>query len=306
VVLVEEVEFIWLNGKFVPWKEAKLHFLTHSLHYGTAVFEGIRCYKTEKGPTVFRLRDHVKRLFNSAKIAGMKDLPFSEQKIIDATKQLIQKNNLQECYIRPLFFYGYGKMGLDTRGAKVEAGIAAWPWGAYLGEEGTKRGVRATLSPFKRHANQLFAKAKVSGVYANSTLAKMDALNKGFDEAIMLDSQGNVSECTGENIFLVSDGKLFTPEENSILLGITRDSVMQLAKDKGFEVEECQATKEMLFKADECFITGTAAEITPIVKVDGKAIGSGKPGAVTKKMQKDYDNAVHGRLSQWSEWLDFV
>ncbi len=303
---MEEVEFIWLNGKFVPWKEATLHFLTHSLHYGTAVFEGIRCYKTDKGPAVFRLQDHVKRLFNSAKITGMENLPFSEEQMLDATKQLIQKNNLQECYIRPLFFYGYGKMGLDTKRVKIGAGIAAWPWGAYLGEEGIKRGASATISPFKRHANQVFAQAKVSGIYTNSTLAKMYALNRGFDEAIMLDSQGMVSECTGENIFLVSDGKLFTPDENNILLGITRDSIMQLAKDEGYQVEECEVTKETLFKADECFITGTAAEITPIVEVDGKAIGSGKPGAVTKKMQKDYDDVVHGGLSKWDKWLDFV
>jgi len=304
---MQEVDWIWLNGKLVPWKEAKVHFLTHSLHYGTAVFEGIRCYKTGKGPAVFRLKDHVKRLFKSAEIVGMKELPFSEEQIAKAAKTLIKKNGLQECYIRPLLFYGYGKMGLDTIGAKIDAGIAIWPWDTYLGEEGVKKGVSARISSVARiFSKDEFAHAKVSGAYSNSTFAKMEALNSGFEEAIMLDTEGNVAECTGENIFIVKDGKLLTPEKSSILVGITRDSIIKLAGDEGISVSECKISKGQLYSADECFITGTAAEVTPIREVDKKPIVEGKPGPVTKKLQKLYSDAVHGNFEKWDNWMDFL
>ncbi len=304
---MKEVEFIWFNGKIVPWKEASVHFLTHSLHYGTAVFEGIRCYKTEKGPAIFRLEDHVERLFNSAKIAGMKNLPYDKGQIIDAAKEVVKKNNLKECYIRPLFFYGYGKMGLDTVGAKLEAGIAAWPWGAYLGEEGVKNGIRAKVSSISRHhPNSVFSQAKISGAYTNSTLAKMEALDAGYDEAIMLDTNGLVAECTGENIFIVEKGKLLTPERSNVLAGITRDSVIKIAEDQGIHVSECKIKREMLYSADECFITGTAAEITPVREIDNRLVGNGKPGQVTKKIQKLYYNVIHGRDKKFEKWLELV
>ncbi len=291
---MEEVEFIWFNGKIVLWKEASIHFLTHSLHYGTAVFEGIRCYKTENGPAIFRLEDHIERLFNSAKIAGMKNIPYDKKQIIDATKEIVKKNKLEECYIRPLFFYGYGKMGLDTVGAKLEAGIAAWPWGVYLGEEGVKNGIRAKIASISRHhPNPIFNQAKISGSYTNSTLAKMEALNAGYDEAIMLDNNGLIAECTGENIFIVKKEKLLTPEKTNILTGITRDSVIKIAEEQGIKVSECKIKKEMLYSADECFITGTAAEITPVREIDDKKIGNGKPGRITKKIQNQYSDAIH-------------
>ncbi len=277
------------------------------MHYGTAVFEGIRCYETKAGPAVFRLQDHVKRLFSSASILGMKDLPFDEEQISDAIKQVVKKNGLSQCYLRPLFFYGYGKMGVDTVGSKVEAGIAAWPWGAYLGAEGVEKGVSARISSVRRVFSKAeFSHAKISGAYANSTFAKMEALNSGFEEAILLDVDGNVAECTGENIFIVKSQELLTPEKANILPGITRDSIISLAKDSGLSVSESKIGKEQLFSADECFITGTAAEITPIREIDKRQVGSGRPGPITKRLQKDYNHAVHGLLPKWKHWLEFV
>jgi len=304
---MQEVGWIWLNGLFVPWKKANIHFLTHGLHYGTAVFEGIRCYKTEKGPAVFRLKDHIKRLFDSTKVLKMETLPFSRQEIIDGAKELIKRNKLEECYIRPLFFYGYGKMGIDIRNAKIEAGIAVWPWEAYLLEEGAKNGIRAKVSSFPRqYSNPMLYHAKVSGSYVNSMLAKTEALNAGYDEAILLDEKGLVAEGSVENIFIVKDNALLTPETNSILVGLTRDSVIGLARAENIEVRETSLSRDMLYGADECFITGTAAEIVPVKEVDGKPIGNGKPGQITKKLQGLYHEAVHGRLEKWEHWLDFV
>lgn len=303
---VEETEWIWFNGKFVPWKECKIHFLTHSLHYGGAVFEGIRCYGTPKGPAVFRLKDHIKRLFFSADTIGIR-IPFTEGQIIEASKEVVKKNNLKECYIRPLVFYGYGKMGLDTAGATVDVGIAAWPWGAYLGKEGVEKGVSVKISPFIRPPREMMpTHAKVSGNYANSILAKMDALNTGYKEAVLLDNKGNISECSGENIFIAKKGSLFTPPTENTLDGITRKSVMKIAENTGVKVMEKKISKKEFFSADEAFMTGTAAEITPITFADKKPIGKGVVGKITKKMQSKYSEVIHGNDLNYFEWLDFV
>ena len=303
---MQEVEFIWLNGEFVKWDEARVHFLTHALHYGSAVFEGIRCYNTAKGPTVFRLKDHLKRFSYSAEVFGM-ELPFNEKKLYNATLELIKKNNLKECYIRPLAYYGYGQMGLSPIGAKVDVGIAAWPWGAYLGEEGIKNGVRVKISPWVRPPQHIMpTNAKVSGNYVNSILAKVDAVEAGYEEAILLDANGNIAECAAENLFIVKDGVLITPPTDNALKGITRDSVIQIALDFEIRVEERLFNKDKLFAADECFITGTAAEVTPIREVDGKEIGGGKPGPITKRIQAKYFEAIHGKAVEYEKWLDFV
>lgn len=303
---MEETEWIWFNGKFVPWHECKIHFLTHSLHYGGAVFEGIRCYDTTQGPAIFRLKDHVKRLFFSAGEIGIK-IPFAEAQIIEATKEVVRKNNLKECYIRPLVFYGYGKMGLDTVGATVDVGIAAWPWGAYLGKEGIEKGVSVKISPFVRPPREMMpTHAKVSGNYANSILAKMDALNTGYKEAVLLDKKGNISECSGENIFIVSKGNLLAPTTGNTLDGITRKSVIKIAEDMGIKVFEKNISKKQFFSADEAFMTGTAAELTPINHVDGEPIGEGIAGEITKKIQAKYSEIIHGKDSSYLEWLDFV
>jgi branched-chain amino acid aminotransferase len=303
---MKEVEFIWMNGKMVNWNDATVHFLAHSLHYGTAVFEGIRCYDTKKGPAVFRLKAHMKRLLQSAHIMGM-EVPYSQKELEDATKELIKKNKLKECYIRPLIFYGYGKMGLDTVGAKVDVGIAVWPWGAYLGDDGVKNGIRMKVSSFGRHhVNVMMTKSKTTGNYANSTLAKMEALKAGYDEAIMLDAQGYVSECTGENIFIVRNEKLITPPTTNALEGITRDAIIEIAVEEGIEAKEEHFTRDQLYLADEAFLTGTAAELTPIKEVDGRKIGEGKPGEITKKLQKKFFNVLHGKDPKYEKWLDFV
>lgn len=303
---MQEVEFIWMNGKLLPWKEANIHILTHTLHYGTGVFEGIRCYNTEKGPAVFRLKDHISRLMKSADIMQIK-VPYKEEELFDAVKETVKANKLNECYIRPIVYYGYGKMGLDTVDAKVDVSIAAWPWGAYLGEEGIKNGIKARISSYRRHyVKEELAKSKTTGYYTISTLAKMEALNTGFNEAIMLDLEGNVCECTGENLFIVKDSKLITPPTKYALVGITRDSIMQIAKDSGVEMGEEFFDKEALYSADEVFLTGTAAEVTPIREIDKKQIGEGKPGPVTKKLQEKFFEVIRGKDTKYEKWLDFV
>lgn len=303
---MDEVEKIWLNGKFVDWKDANIHLLTHALHYGSAVFEGIRCYDTPKGPAVFRLKDHVKRLFGSAHIFGM-EIPYSQKDLVNAILELIKLNKIKECYIRPIAYYGYGKMGLNPIGAKVDVGIAVWPWGAYLGEDGVKNGIRMKISSLSRHhINSMPTKAKVSGNYVNSIMAKVEAVKGGYEEAILLDTNGYVSECTGENIFIVRNGALITPPKENILEGITRDSIIQIAEDFKVPFEEDMFTRDQLYLADEAFLTGTAAEITPIREVDDRKIGEGKPGAVTKKLQSKYYEIIHGKDSKYFEWLDFV
>jgi len=304
---IKEVDKIWMNGKLVDWKDAKIHVLTHALHYGSGVFEGIRCYKTDRGPAVFRLKEHMKRLENSAKIY-MKTIPYSVDELCKATKDLIKANKLDACYIRPIAYRGYGEMGLNPTNAKVDVTIAVWPWGTYLGEEGLKNGIRAKISSFHRISpNILPSGAKASGQYINSILAKLEALDVGYDEAIMLDSRGFVSEGPGENLFMVKDGVIYTPPEHaSILAGITRDAVMKIAKDMDYEVKEIDITRGMLYLADEAWFTGTAAELTPIREVDGRKIGKGKPGPITKKLQEKFFDTVKGKAKEYEDWLDYV
>jgi branched-chain amino acid aminotransferase len=303
---LEKGSKIWINGKIVDWDEARIHILTHALHYGTAVFEGIRCYKTEKGPAVFRLHDHVWRLFNSAKIYMM-DLRYSANEIGEAIKATIRANKLDECYIRPIAYYGYGEMGLNPLPNRVDLAIAAWRWGTYLGSEGVKNGVRCMVSSWRRiNPLTLPPQAKSSANYANAALAKIEALKAGYDEAILLNVQGMVSEATGENIFRVQSGVLSTPPASSgILRGITRDTVIQLAADLGVDCHRIEISREELYTSDELFLCGTAAEVTPIREVDGRTVDD-KSFTVTRKLQAAYEDAVRGRNKKYSHWLDYV
>jgi len=304
---LETTEFIWMNGKFVKWEEAKVHILTHTMHYGTGVFEGIRCYETDSGPGIFRLTDHMNRLINSAKIIGMENLPYTSNELINATKELIKMNKIKACYIRPVLYYGYGKMGLDTKGAVLEATIAVWPWGAYLGEEGIQNGIRCVSSPYLRHHNNSIpSHAKATGGYVTSMMAKMDALKRGYDEAIMKNANGFVAEGTGENLFLVKEGKLITPKVEYVLPGITRDSIIELGKTIGVETIERDLTTDDVYSAEECFLCGTAAEITPVRELDGKIIGSGKPGEITKKIQSLYQEVTRRKLKNYEKWVELV
>ncbi|MBN2250474.1 MAG: branched-chain amino acid transaminase [Candidatus Altiarchaeota archaeon] len=302
---IQEVDKIWMNGKLIAWNDAKIHVLTHALHYGSGVFEGIRCYNTGKGPAVFRLREHMDRLEDSAKIY-MKSIPYTTDELCKATKEIVRANGLKECYIRPIVYRGYGEMGLNPLNSPVDVVIAAWEWGTYLGDEGLKNGIKAKISSFQRIAPNIFPTgAKATGQYLNSILAKLEALDVGYDEAILLDNRGFISEGPGENIFMVKDGILYTPPEHaSILLGITRDSVIKIACDMGYTVKETDITRGMLYLADEVFFTGTAAEITPIRNIDGRNIGT--PGPVTKKIQEKYFDAVHGKDPQYEGWLDRI
>jgi branched-chain amino acid aminotransferase len=304
--MVEKSEKIWMDGKFVDWDDAKVHILTHSLHYGSGVFEGIRCYKTLKGSAVFRLDAHIDRLFDSAHIFRIK-IPFNKEELNNATKNLIKLNRLEECYIRPLVYLGYGPMGVNPIDSPVNVSIITWKWGAYLGEDGLLKGIRIKTSSFTRHhVNVMMTKAKISGNYANSILAKREAVELGYDEAVMLDTEGYVSECSGENIFIVKNKIIKTPPLTSILPGITRDSIMQIAKNAGYNVIEERFTRDELYCADECFLTGTAAELTPVREVDNRSIGSGNPGEITKKLQHEYNNIVHGKNSKYDIWLDYI
>jgi len=303
---METVEYIWMNGKLVKWDEAKVHVLTHALHYGLGVFEGIRCYDTPKGPAVFRCKEHMNRLMHSAHITRM-ETGYTAEDLRKALFETIKANNLKSCYIRPILFYGYGSMGLYPKGNKVEAVIACWPWGAYLGEEGMAKGIRCCISSFTRHhVNIAMTKAKVCGNYVNSQLAKIEALENGYDEALMLDVDGTVSEGTGENLFMVRNGRLKTPPLSGVLEGITRDCVITLAKEMGLETVEAKITRDELYIADEVFLCGTAAEITPVREVDHRAIGQGKPGPITLEVQNRFFKVVKGENSDHEEWLDFV
>jgi branched-chain amino acid aminotransferase len=300
---VKESEKIWLDGKLIPWKDAQIHVLTYSLHYGLAAFEGLRCYKGERGSAIFRLTEHVDRLFASAHIMLM-TIPFGKKQIVDAIRETVRVNKLEECYIRPLVFIGDGDMGLYCPDNPIRVTIIAWPWGAYLGEEGLKSGIRAKISSFTRHhVNVSMTRAKVSGYYVNSILAKREVKAGGYDEAILLDPEGYVSEGTGENIFLVRNGILKTTPLTSILEGITRNSIMELARERGMPVVEERFTRDELYIADEVFMTGTAAELTPIREVDDRAIGTGRPGPVTKDLQTAFFNIVRGRDPQHAAWL---
>ena len=298
---------IWMDGKLIPWKKANVHVLTHTLHYGMGVFEGIRCYRTDDGPAVFRLKDHMLRLENSAKLVGMK-LPYSVNKMMQATKETIKANHIDECYIRPIAYYGYGVMGLNPEGSKVNVAIAVWPWGTYLGEEGLKHGIRANISKWRRiHPSIMPPQAKVVANYANSILAKVDALQSGYDEAILLNLDGNVAEGPGENIFMTKGGELITPPISSgALAGITRDSIIKIAKDTGIRFKEKDITPKELYSADEAFFTGTAAEVTPIREIDGKKIGESKRGPITERLQDIFFNVIRGKNPKYEAWLDRI
>ncbi len=304
---ITETEYIWMNGKFLKWHDAKIHILTHALHYGSGVFEGIRCYRTEKGPAVFRLREHMERLYKSCEPYYMK-ISYSIDELIEATIKLIRINKLSECYIRPIIYRGYGEMGLNSLKVPVDVAIAVWPWGLYLGKEAIETGVKVKTSKFERISNNaLPVKAKACGQYINSILAKVDALNQGYDECIMLDYQGYISEGSAENIFLIKNENLTTPpDEGSILLGITRDSVITIAKNLGYKTEKTLIKRDMLYEAEEAFFTGTAAEIAPIREVDNKKIGKGKPGPITLKLHKEFTNIVHGADIKYTKWLTYV
>jgi branched-chain amino acid aminotransferase len=297
-----------MDGKFVPWHDANVHVLTHTLHYGLGVFEGIRCYQIKsKKSAVFRLQEHVNRLFNSAIVLGIK-IPFSKKEIHTAILQVVKKNNLAECYIRPIVFLGHNQMGLNPNGVDVRAAIAAWPWGAYLGDDGINNGIRVRISSFTRHhVNITMTRAKACGYYVNSILAKAEAVQDGYDESILLDPQGYVSEGSGENIFLLSKGRLKTPSLScSNLEGITRDSVFDIAKHLKIEIEEGFITRDELYIADEVFLTGTAAEITPIREIDNRTIGNGKRGKITTSIQKMFFEIVRGKHTKFKKWLTEV
>jgi len=305
-MLLDKASKIWLNGKFIDWDDARVHILTHALHYGTAVFEGLRCYKTARGPAIFRLEDHVSRLINSAKIYLM-DLKQTEDEIIQAIKATVKANNFEECCIRPIAFYGYGAMGVNPLPNKVEFAVAAWRWGAYLGEKALKEGVRCMVSSWRRiNPLTLPPQAKASANYANAALAKIEAVKAGYDEAIMLNTMGLVSEGTGENIFRVKRKIVSTPTAAAgILRGITRDTVIQLAADLGISCQRADISREELYTSDELFLSGTAAEITPIREVDGRMIGDGtRP--ITSLLQTAYDDIVHGRSKDYVRWLSYV
>ena len=298
--------YIWYDGKLVPWRDATTHVLTHSLHYGLAVFEGVRAYNTVKGTAIFRLREHSQRLLNSAHIYMMK-IPYSIEQLMEAQKEVVRANKLESCYLRPIAFYGSEKMGVSPKGNTVHVAVAAWPWGAYLGADAIEQGIRVKTSSYARHhVNVSMTRAKYSGTYANSILANLEATEHGYDEGLLLDVDGFVAEGSGENLFMVKDGKIFEPELTSALIGITRDSIITLAADMGYTVSAKRITRDDLYIADEAFFTGTAAEVTPIREVDGRAIGSGKRGPITEKLQKLFFDAVNGRSAAHADWLTAV
>ena len=298
--------FIWYDGKLVPWRDATTHVLTHSLHYGMGVFEGVRAYKTDSGTAIFRLEDHTDRLFNSAHIFQMA-MPFDKATLNEAQKEVIRANHLESGYLRPLAFYGSEKLGVSPKGAKVHVAVAAWPWGAYLGEEGLERGIRVKTSSFTRHhVNISMVRAKACGHYINSILANNEATNDGYDEAMLLDPEGYVAEGAGENLFIVKKGKIYTPDLTSCLEGITRATILELAAEMGIPVLEKRITRDEVYAADEAFFTGTAAEVTPIRELDGRQIGIGRLGPVTGRLQQKYFDVVYGRSPEHTGWLAYV
>jgi branched-chain amino acid aminotransferase len=306
-MMVQKVEKIWMDGKLIPWEEANVHILAHSLHYGLGVFEGIRCYLCHDGRSaVFRLREHVNRLFDSAQIGDLK-IPYSKKDISEACKETLRANRLKEGYIRPIVFIGEGVMGVYPGDNPIRVAIVTWSWGAYLGEGALEKGIRAKVSSYTRHhVNVMMTKAKICGNYVNSVMAKREAMKMGYDEAVMLDTEGYVSEASGENIFMVKNGLLKTTPLTSILSGITRDSVIQIAKDKRITLSEERFTRDELYTAQEAFFTGTAAELTPIREVDDRMIGDGKPGPITKEIQYAFFDIVKGKNLEYKEWLDYL
>jgi branched-chain amino acid aminotransferase len=298
--------FIWMDGKLVPWREATIHVLTHTLHYGMGVFEGERAYKTVNGTAIFRLPEHTRRLFDSAHIMGMA-IPWSQEEINQATKEVVRANNLETAYIRPVCFYGSEGMGLRADGLTVHCVIAAWEWGAYLGADNMANGIRIRTSSYTRHhVNITMCKAKANGHYVNSMLALSEARRDGYDEALLLDAQGFVAEGSGENIFIVRDGVIYTPSLSSALAGITRDTLITIARDQGLEVVEKQITRDEVYIADEAFFTGSAAEVTPIRELDGRMIGCGTRGPVTEQLQGAFFDVVAGKVEGYSGWLAVV
>lgn len=296
-------EKIWMDGKFVSWEDAKIHILTHTLHYGNGVFEGIRCYKTRIGPAVFRLHEHMRRLYDSALIMGLA-IPYPRETLTEAVLETVRTNRMEACYIRPLVWLGYGSMGINPKGAPVQCMIAAWSWGAYLGEEGLKKGIRVKVSSFtSHHPNSYMTKSKTTGNYAVSQLAKMEAVGAGYDEALMLDPEGFVTQGSGENIFLVRDGVLKTPSLEGVLRGITRETVITLAREQGIEVEVAPFARDEVYTADEAFFTGTAAEVTPIREVDGRPVGKGEAGPITRRIQDAFFAVVNGEDESHQDWL---
>jgi branched-chain amino acid aminotransferase len=307
MIMGMESKYIWMDGQLVEFEKATVHFLNVGLHYGMAVFEGIRCYRTDQGPAVFRLKEHAARLIDSAHVLGMRDLPWCADDVAEAIKQTIAANEFGECYIRPVIWLSEGGWNINVDGAKPHLGIATWAWGAYLGEAAIEAGIRANVSSYTRHhINVMMTKAKISGNYANSALAKTESVRLGFDEAIMLDPQGYIAECTGENIFVVRNGKIATPPTTTILEGITRDALITIARDLGFEVTEQMISRDQLYIADEVFVCGTAAECIALREIDFRVIGSGKMGPVTRQIQQAYQAVIHGKTAKYAEWLAVV
>ncbi len=302
-----ESSYIWMNGELVPFEKATLHFLTPALHYGAAVFEGIRSYDTAKGPAVFRLRDHAERLLNSARVFGFRELPWTTDDVVEAIKQTVRANGIKECYIRPLIYLDGGGWNLNVDNGKASLAVAVWEWGNYLGEEALANGIHANISTFTRHhPNVMMTKAKVAGNYANSFLAKTESERLGFQEAIMLDPQGYVAECTGENIFIVRHGKIVTPSTAPVLEGITRHAIHTIAQDLGYKILEQPVSRDQLYIAEEVFVCGTAAECIGLSEIDFRRIGDGKTGPITRSIQKVYHEAIRGKLPKYEAWCDYV
>lgn len=302
-----ESKFIWMNGEMVPFEKATLHFLTPALHYGAAVFEGIRAYNTDKGPAVFRLNEHIERLFDSGRVLGFREFPWTVEQVDEAVKDTVRINGFKDCYIRPLIYLDGGGWNLTVDAGKPSLAIAVWEWGNYLGEEALEKGIRANISSFTRHhPNVLMTKAKISGNYANSILAKTESMRLGFEEAIMLDPQGYIAECTGENLFVVRHGKIITPSTAPVLEGITRHSIHTIAQDLGYKVLEQPISRDQLYIADEVFVCGTAAECIGLSEIDFRKIGNGKTGPITRKIQNVYHDAIHGKVAKYENWCDYV
>ena len=298
--------FIWFNGKLIDWRDANIHVLTHSLHYGMAVFEGVRAYNTSEGPAIFRLEEHTKRWFNSAKIFQMA-MPYSQEELIKAQIEVVKANKLESCYLRPIAWIGSEKLGISPKGNQILVSIAAWQWGAYLGDDGINKGIRVKTSSYSRHhVNVSLVRAKASGYYINSILANQEVTAHGYDEALLLDTEGYVSEGSGENVFIVRDGVIYTPDLASCLAGITRDAIIKIANDLNIEVREKRITRDEMYCADEAFFTGTAAEVTPIRELDDRQIGNGGRGPITEKIQKVFFDIVKGKNDKYRSWLTYV
>jgi len=303
----DQAKYIWFNGEIVPWENAKIHVMSHVLHYGSGVFEGIKCYDTPNGPAIFRLGSHIDRLFESAKKYGI-HIPYKNQDLVDACIDTVFANKFKNCYIRPIAFYGYDTLGVDPKNCPVEVAVASFYWGAYLGDEGINNGVNITVSPWKRISLESFPpSAKASGQYMNSMLAVQEARNRGYDEALLINHDGNIAEGSGQNIFIVKNNTIFTNDYNSsILMGITRESIIRLCKDLNYTVQISNITQEMLMEADEAFFTGSATEVTPIATIDDSPIANGKPGPITLKLKEIYLDVIHGRHNNYKEWLTYI